>query len=67
MDNGATTSVGLGSTTAAPAAKVKKERGTVTADKDLTACAKISKIVNELDAADTKTVVDWFNKKFGAK
>ena len=50
---------------AAPAAaKRKKQRGTVTADADLTAMAKISNIINNLDASDRARVVDWFAGKY---
>lgn len=43
---------------------LKKPRGTVTADAEITAMAKISKIMNSLDADDHDVVVNWFASKF---
>jgi len=57
----ATTANGSAATVAVTA---KKTRGTVTADADVTAMAKISKIVNDLTLGDKATVVGWFKNKF---
>lgn len=50
--------------------KTKKERGTVTADRDLTAMAKISGIINSLGAIgtpDRKRVVAHIVEKYGSE
>lgn len=51
---------------AATATATKKPRGTVTADAEVTAMAKISKLMNDLDAANRSTVAAWFVGKYKA-
>lgn len=60
-------SVGLGNgaETATPAAK--KQRGAVTADADLTAMARISAIINGLEAGDRKRVIRHVVEKYGSE
>lgn len=59
--------VGLGNGGAEPASATptKKTRGAVTADADLTAMARISSIINGLQADDRTRVIRWVGEKYG--
>lgn len=65
MPDEKTVGLALAPTSIPPAAATAvKKKGTVTADSDIGAMAKISKIINGLNPADRKRVIAFVSEKF---